>query len=329
MGNGGWDVEVDDHGFDGADEAFLEVEVGHAPEELFYAAAAYGFDPNIYCRGLRGEADAEWGFVVAGNNLRLAGANLDAGGLKSGLKDGDLHIVGDKNSGGTRRNCHEALDEIGDDALAVAVPIVGGLFERLLDGDDGDGFVGGGGGKALAIKTEGPEAGVEVEEGEALVAVRDEIFGGEVADFVAVGHDLVSPVGAAAVSHKPDGGNFSEPAFDFTAGSGAVEEQAVDSLVENPGGNFVGVWDEVEGDVHSVICATEGDTAEKACESGRCLLSGGAEYEEGSAFFFGLQAAGGLGTGPAVGGGVAELLHGFADGAFGFGGDAGVIINDA
>jgi len=247
--------------------------VGHAPEELFYTAAADRFDADIYCRGLGGKADAEWGFVVAGNQLRLAGADLDADRLKSGLKDGDLHVVGDENSGGTRGNCHETLDEVRHHPLAVAMPIVGRLLERLLDSDDGDGFVRGGCGKALAIETERPEAGVEVEKCEPLVAVRNEVFRGKMPDFVAVGHDLVAPVGPAAVSHEPDRGNFAEAALDFTAGSGAVEEQAVDALVENPGGNFVGVGDKVEGDVHAIVSTAKGNTAEETCESGCGLLA--------------------------------------------------------
>ena len=71
--------------------------------------------------------------------------------------------------------------------------------------------------KLWQYKRNGQNPASKINKRQMLVTARDEVLGRQMPDFVAIGHDLVAPIGPPPIAHQPDRGNFSQSPLNFTA----------------------------------------------------------------------------------------------------------------
>ena len=74
-------LEVDDGGFNGTNQAFGQGEMGEPPEQLLDTESPDGFDADVDGGGLGREPDAEGRLIIARNDLSVPRPELDSAGL--------------------------------------------------------------------------------------------------------------------------------------------------------------------------------------------------------------------------------------------------------
>lgn len=189
------------------------------------SAEAVGWD--IDDGGLCEEACEADFVVVAGDDSEFLGGEIDALAPEFGLDDGGLEGIGDEDAGGSGVEFEEFLDD-GMDGFGVVAGLCGCLGGGIaFDGDGVDAFAGGLADEAVSVGVEGPVLSVEVDEGGVLAVVFGEVFEGDFADFVEVGHDAVGGFGVAVASHDPDGGDVLEELGEGLLGRDAEHDDAV------------------------------------------------------------------------------------------------------
>src|ERR1700678_1988443 len=107
-----------------------------------------------------------------------------------------------------------------------------------------------------------------------------EIFRGQTADGRIVRHDLIAPARGEAIGHQPDGRQSAKLGFDGLAGLLAMEEKAVDALLENSPGQFIRIGNKADEEIEIIFPGFDGNTAEKPGESGRGMRAAGAENQK-------------------------------------------------